>query len=355
MKGEIHGLISREQAWRMWRPYGERDVIVDDTLGDIITPTEAGLIYRGAEESDQEAILQRVPFNLRRYPAEKVARAIERHPNNDALEALLRQSYEKQRRYAALEREKVLENDHEYVRSLGAAALTLNSEYFLNYIDEDELMSRLFGPDGQPAFQYVPLTFVAYRRLLMLTGKFDLKVGADIPPYTDFAYGIISAPMGLAARSLEFASDTRPHEWVHAGIAGVELYDITNDVGEREPYSTSNASLMFEPTTEVGSDINDDYGDEGIAEGWVDTISKELMEVDPTLGQPFAGGYDHWVDKMRVIFNHFPAVYGAIARASLLEADPSNPDAKHEAVERMHEIADKESGKKGSLEYYFTE
>lgn len=41
MPGEIHGIISREDAWRMWQPYGER-VELDGTLDpDNITPFEA--------------------------------------------------------------------------------------------------------------------------------------------------------------------------------------------------------------------------------------------------------------------------------------------------------------------------
>lgn len=56
--GQIHGLISQEEARRMWKPYGER--VIDELDGsldpDKITPFEAVQVTWGADTRTQSAI-----------------------------------------------------------------------------------------------------------------------------------------------------------------------------------------------------------------------------------------------------------------------------------------------------------
>ena len=54
MAGEVHGIISREDAWRMWAPYGER--VIAELAGDLEPDTmnwvEAKMVVAGASDED---------------------------------------------------------------------------------------------------------------------------------------------------------------------------------------------------------------------------------------------------------------------------------------------------------------
>lgn len=359
--GQIHGIINREDAWRMWKPYDERGVSeLDGSLDiDAITPEEANCILWGSYE-----LVQNRAFNYwhderdereEREWTDGLAEQIQAGTVHPDLKQLLQTSHDRQQAYVERRRQEALRGEPGFVSSLKDAIGQLAHYGILTSAEINKTNDWLHGPDGTPALRYVPMSYLEY-------GRFVLKYDHEWPDLggtdgTDFRFGVLRSINEPARSQLGRRSHNRVHETVHGFMSGCEFQDITREDGWRHPEATVVGMLAYEPTTNV--DASDDYsrvtGME-ITEGWTDFTARVLMTIDPSLGtQQKVPGYSAWAMTAKDLWKKEPSVFRKLTETMLVEATVTNPSTKREAIEEMHEYADRRLGVTNALTTLFTE
>ncbi len=149
----------------------------------------------------------------------------------------------------------------------------------------------------------------------------------------------------------------RTHERVHADVEGAEIFDVTKVNGIRRPQETTVGHFSLLPEVEVtpSDDFNEVMNVE-LGEGFTEFIAEALVRVEPRLGKrlmPEKNAYTPWLVAAREIQQTDPELFAVITEAGLVEATPNRPDAKKEALMRMHAIADRRLGMPGALDVIF--
>lgn len=344
MKGEIHGIISREEAWRMWAPYGERGVVSGELNPDFLSPEEAIMITTGADDDTaweiysyfhEDGSAKRWHEELRDY--------VESGPEQGFMETIVDTN---NRQLAAVRaaRNEAFEGAVDYVKTLGSSVLQLAHEGFWTAQQADKIIGHLVAPDGLPYIQYTPLTKLESCRLALMYNNREPDI--SIMDTTDLQLGMIKSSRSMHSRTLSVTRHNRAHEWVHA-LSGAELYDITRDDGQRLPDAIVIGHFAAEPSTEIGDgNVYSEIANTEINEGWADYIALSLMDISPALGTPrdYESLYAKWAEITAGIRRNAPSVFRAITDAALAETNAHNPTAKREALARMHDIADHHYG-----------
>lgn|GEM_PF-6424572 len=349
MTGEIHGLISREEAWRMWRPYGQR-VELDGSIDPAaFTNEEALRVLRGADKDTQkEARMYWYSENDSR-PWHAGLADVDLG-NTPALVELFAASQKAQQKIAEQKRTQAIEGGLDFARKLGQGVMKLQQEGFLSAHQARDVETWIIAPDGLPYMQYTPMSQLEFARLaLKYYQEYPSFDGSD---WTDFSLGILHSTSGSYPQTTVHMQHNKVHESVHGSLSGLEIYDITREDGLRWPTATVVGTFAYEPTTEVMP--NDDFSaveNVEICEGWTDFIARELIRVEPTLGAELvvAKGYVEWAKIIGEFRAKDPNIYTAITDAMLVEASSANPDRKRQALVDMHQFADRRLGAPNSL------
>jgi len=355
MAGEIHGLISREHAWRMWGSFGERVALEGSLDPSNITPFEAVQVAWGADSETQGRIYNfyRNADN-RQYWLKGLPDKITQDPDPKLID-LLWESNEKQRKLAEQERQKAIEEGLAFVGLLSTAMTSLIQEDVLTPSEVKSTQEWMIGPDDLPYMQHTPMSQLEYARS-------GVKYDNETPDLmytdcTDFSLGIIRSALNLQGGSLDKKKRiyNKLHESIHANCSGVEIYDITREDGWRHPEATVISHFAYEPTVKIcaGDDFSKVENAE-VAEGWDDFITRELIRVEPRLGHPLGNAHGYpWAETNGRIKKDRPKLFRAITKAALVEATPNNPHAKREALADLHAYADNVLGQPNVLNELF--
>jgi hypothetical protein len=353
MSGEIHGLISREDAWRRWRPYGDRVDLHGSVTPDTLTNGEALQILLGADYDTQDRILDYWYDANDQRPWYAGISDVDLGAEPRLVDMLVA-SNEKQRQCAEQKRAKATDDGPAFAKKLGKGVVKLQRQGMLRPWHVDSIQSWLTAPDGLPYMQYTPMSQLEYARLAL---KYDNEVpSVKSSDCTDFYLGILRSTSGAVPKTDTFALHNRVHESVHGSLSGLEIYDITDDKGQRGPTATVVGTFAYEPSTEIVD--GDDYSDVENAElneGWTDFIARSLIHANSRLGKIYTDseGYDAWAKTMGTIYSQSPDLYLAITDAILTEATPNDPDSKRLAIADMHNYADRKLGAHNSLDTLF--
>lgn len=353
MVGEIHGVIDREQAWRMWKPYGERFDVSPEVDFQNLHPVEAAFIAYGACDGKAGGYIAYAIDQIRPsedYWLDNLQTIIRDGKATDMLRELLEQAYEDQVKKEQILRERVLNQQPEFLKLLAKAAFALTQEGMFTSDELEAIEGRLWAPDGQPCIEFCPMASMRYARFWKEKGSLEY------PPYTsgdaaDLSTGLIW--QSIETRHFKRKTHNKVHEHVHACIAGSEIYDVTREDGRRMPQATVVGHFAFEPTIKLIDD--GDYSDVKnceLNEGWTDYITALLMQHEPDLGRPLgprADGYFQWSERVRQLHMERPLIFREVTRAAMVEATREEPDAKREALARMHEVADRHFGMSEAL------
>lgn len=358
-KGEIHGVISRQDAWKMWKPYGER--IISDLDGTLdptaILPYEAVHIAAAATPTEQSAIYyEYYDENSKRNWVEDLHTTVAEGPSEQLAESLVEAHAAQQIKASKLRNKVINEGPKRAILFTQAAAKLVDDEVFTS--EQVALIETwVFAQDGTPYLQYTPMSKLEYARLSM---KYDLEApdlaSAD---NTDFAFGIYRNAFTQGISYRRTSNHNKVHEPVHGSFSGIEVHDITRVDGLRLPNATVVGHFAYEPTTEIiaGDDFSKVENCE-LNEGWTEFVARELVRVEPKLGtlMPNDGtGYDAWADKIGEFKKNTPKLFREITRVALVETTPGNPTANRDALRELHEYADATLGHKDSLTAIFAE
>lgn len=353
MAGEIHGIISREDAWRNWRPYGDRVELNGFIDADAFTNDDALQVVLGADEDTQSRIYDY--WHEKKDQRDCIEWLYDIYLQEEPrLIALLITSQVKQQQEVNQKRAEAIDGGLNFVNKLSTATRKLVASGLLSNVQAATIDSWLVAPDGLPYMQYTPMSQLEYARLAFKYDKEDVDLlGTDC---TDFSLGILRSAVTSNGHLETETSHNRVHESVHGSLSGVEIYDITREDGWRRPEATVVGAFTYEPTTAIMA--GDDLGaveNVEITEGWTDFIARQLIRVEPSLGRVVskAKGHGPWAKVIKDIHSKSPDVYVAVTDAMLVEATPVTPDAKRVAVREMHEFADRKLGVANSLNQLF--
>jgi hypothetical protein len=353
MAGEIHGVIDRDQTWRMWERYGERGAADGSWDPTNLSLMEVRRIILGASGKTHSELWRRYEWQDGRLWWDVVAEELCRNPNPDVLQ-ILADSNQEQLAYAAALREQALNEGPTYLRYMGGAALKLTHEGIFTPSQLDAIQSWLMGPDDLPRVQYTPMSHLEFaRHFIRYEGE---EPDISLVDCTNPALGIIESVYRLTARE-SHKTHNKVHEFVHAALHGLEAWDITRVDGWRHPQITVDGVSAYTPTTALGGGDFSDRENSEINEGWTGFITRELMRVEPNLGKVWEGdkgGYSEWSKTVGTLKKEHPDLFRAITDAIMVEASPANPTVKREALVSMHQYADRMLGK-GALSHLFLE
>jgi hypothetical protein len=358
--GKIHGLISRENAWEMWAPYGERVIPeLDGSLDpDNITPDEAVRITYYATDTLAGEIYEHVAGSLGDNDEWwfDVGTAVAQGPKSGLVKALVK-THRKQQRLAEEMRVSAINEGEEFVELVAGAAQKLVKAKILTAAQAELAESWLVGPDGKPYMQHTPMSQLEYLRYMQ---NYDHEAPDLYGGYaTVFMHGVITSTPSLRPDSKQVYIHNRVHETVHGSLAGTEIWDVTRDDGIRFSDATVVGHFASEPTTAVIA--GDDYSiceNTEVNEGFTDFLTWKLMGAEPKLGKPLkdtSDGYGAWADQIQKIRKSDRALYGCIAEASFIEAGRDSPNDKRRALTAMHEYADSKLGVANALTKLFTD
>jgi len=354
--GKIHGIISREEAWKMWPPYGER--VVGDLDGsfdaDTLTPSEVTAIAWGAHPQDRWDLYHELPLpdgvaSVYDDPdwIGTIVNGVVGKSSTRFLQ-LLEKSNSKQNKNMAEAREVTIARGPEYVRGFGEALVKIAEDGVISPSDAGMLRDRLTAPDGTPYMQYTPMTPLEARRIVKKwDGKEQTTVTTD---FIDFGHGVIVSGQ-CHSGEFEFTTHNRVHEHDHL-VSGVELYDVTMVDGVRMPAAQAVGHFNQEVTTVYSG--NDDYKAVKtfeLGEGWTDGLAVSLMKVDPELGRvhKWPDDYQKFTQITSALASASPDLRRVIQRAAIVDATPSDPFAKQDAFDAMNTIGDDYLGLPDSL------
>jgi hypothetical protein len=356
MAGEIHGIIDREQAWAMWKPYGERTKgeYDHDVHPETFTALEAAHIETGMSRDAWKNVSKQEFGEYAGYALSVYRNNLEELPKpSDNLIAWFTERQGEQTHEANRltdEWEKTADN---FLRLIGEGALLLCKDGTLTGQQADKVHYWLRDESGRPRVEYTPTTHLAEARRLR-----DYNVVMPMPrlsPTTSFSEGIISHPVKLGQGTHMGAN--RVHEHVHSGFAGAEFSDVTLDNGQRYP-APGIFGLYSWP---LSSAIDANYTYEGtkdgeLNEGITDYLSHRLMDAVPALGEySEKGQYQVWIDRVAKLRMNDSSLFRKIIDTYFVEATVANPTAKRDAVAEMHEYANKRMGKSDALTHLMTE
>lgn len=342
--GQLHGIISREDAWRMWAPYGERHLTLNSEL-DIYEASEEELksVYDGStiRVADRLANLGDAIDTAADGIAEEL---VEQYYD------LLQQSNVRQTERVVKKRERILDTEHDFVKTIERGVAGLAREGLFTREQAEKLQGWLWAPDGTPYVQHVPLTRLEYARLCF---QYDREYpSGNSENATFFVNGTTVSVHRLYKAARRAPVHGRVHETVHAMLSGLEIYDTTRVDGLRYPQASVIGTCVAPPTVEViaGSDAGSCDNSE-LNEGWTDLIARELMRVEPALGTPMekTEGYGEWATTMGRLAVDHPKLYRMITNATLLDVEEVGRDAKHGAIEDTKNYADKVLDEKDAL------
>ena len=357
MAGEIYRLITREDAWRMWKPYGER-IDIDGSLDiDNITPFEAESIFLGAS-ADTQVRAYRYFYDEIREDVEPwwadLRPLIAKGAPGELLDILL-ESHQIQQAKAEFLRQRAIERGSDLVRLLSQAAHLMAEEDTLTHAQADKVDEWLIAPDGTPFVQYTPMSKLELGRIEVALIN---KEPAEPMQYaTDLSTGTIWSVIGLSKTSVSYRRHNRVHESVHSNFAGLEVYDITQDDGRRSPRPTSQG--MYVENIPITPDRDNSYGDVDnaeVTEGWTEYIAIEAMRLVSALGRPLQGrqgGYEAWQQNVGELRKTYPELYRRITDAMFAESTPSQPNSKREVIADTKAYADMVLGTDDSLTKWF--
>jgi len=354
--GKIHGIISREEAWKMWPPYGER--VVGDLDGsfdaDTLTPSEVTSIVWGAHPQDRLDLYHELPLpdgvaSVYDDPdwIGTIVNGVVGKSSTRFLQ-LLEKSNSEQNKNMAEAREVTIARGPEYVKRFGEALVKVANEGDISPEDADTLRDRLTAPDGTPYMQYTPMTPLEARRIVK---KWDGIEQTTVPTdFIDFGHGVIVRGK-CHNDEFDYTTHNRVHEHGHL-VSGVELYDVTMEDGVRRPEATAVGHFHREVTTIYSA--NDDrkaVRTFELGEGWTDGFAISLMRVDPTIGKRYQGpgSYQEYTQITTAIASASPDLRRVIQRAAIVDATPSDPFAKQDAFDAMNTIGDDFFGLPDSL------
>lgn len=362
MAGQIHGLIDREQAWEMWKPYGERAYdLLDNTFeGASLRPVDASNIFYAASE-DARTTMEMDIFNedpafytaMGEYlgDGDQAKKESTHTPPSQFMEWLKMQ----QLTQVELAREaKDLSGPQggEFIQLLAKGALHLVKEQILKPAQLDKVMYWMTDNEGNPRVQYTPTTMLGAARR---SEELDHAVPRpNFPPSFEAGEGIIIQPICIDLR--EYMDTNKVHEHVHAMFSGMEIYDITRNDGYRSPAATAVGIFMEQPTTTVDGSFDYAGCENGEAnEGLTEYLAHVMMEGVPKLGiyydEPRA--YLDWKDKVAELNSNHRPLFEKLIDAMLVEATTQHPSAKRDALMDLREYADKILGKPDALTEYF--
>lgn len=360
MAGEIHGIIDREQAWAMWKPYGERETELSDNLRlDDINPVEAVHIISGADDEEVGACEE--TLNESDYEAfgkfeDEGHRGIER--SNLRMPREMTDCLRKQQ-ILQTERAKQLSVEwanhaNLFMKLLGKGASMLQRDGILLPDQVDRVNYWLTDESGQPRIEYIPTTKLGLARYVKNNGT-PMPV-PDLPASTNLGEGYIIHPVELGEEIRR--KHNRVHEHVHATFSGGEFYDITHDDGLRIPVATVVGLFAYEPSTAI-CDMHDysDVLNGEINEAVTDFLTRSMIDAVPQLGEYEKGSttYSEWAERIAKLRASQPGLFRKIIDTYFVDTTTLQPSAKRDALEEMHEYANKRMSAKNALTNYMTE
>jgi len=358
MAGEIHGIISREDAGRMWKPYGER--VIDELDGlldpDNITPMEAVNVTLGSNPDMQWKIKGKVDPERTNPKWFAQVKTIAEKGIDEEFVKLLVESNDYQNAAVAVERREAIDKGPQFIECIAKTVIALAEKGVWTPRQAEAIIERFYGPDGLPYMQYTPMTQLQFARFCLEVEKEEPSENFGDAP--DFRFGIIHSAHRLHPACIRVGKHIKVHELVHAFVVGTEIYDVTRVDGMRYPQATVVGNFALEPTVEIGAgDDHSDIENSEIDEGWSDNVAQVLMLATKGLKsyalRPGANSYTPFVKSMRGVMKERPKVAAEITRSALVITTPDQPDAKREVMARMHHVADKEYGIPNALDAIF--
>lgn len=351
-EGQIHGIISRDEAWERWKPYGERCVLNVPIDPSTFTPDDIVTVVYAASPDVQGRI-----YGLYYDETEDThfLDGLRRHADEQGLAGefgdLVISSHQAQETKAAKLHAKLLDQEPEFIDQMGAAIAELGRRGLFTPAQVDNINNRFIAPDGSPFFEAVPMTALHAKRLDRQL--LDAEQVCEPAASTNYATGAVVLP--IYQQGLTEYRVNRLHERVHSDVEGSEIHLITFDNGTTLPDATAVGHFNYDPQIEIApSDELDVVRDVELGEGWTQFVANQMVEVDPRLGRSEREAeYGDWARRVGEI-QQYPEVFRAVTDAALAEVTPANPDAKQAALSRMHEIADREFGTPGSLTQLMT-
>lgn len=361
MAGEIHGIISRDQAWEHWQPYGERAIgLLDSSLNiDSVTSPEVAAVAIGASQADLYELMGELeaavdPKTLAAYPNwfAAVSDGLALGAPGNFLDIIDR-SNKTQREQVAVARQRAIDNGEFFVARL-SNALSLAADH--GYVPEEAvatMQARLYADDGTPYFQVTHMTPLEATRLEQ--AQIGSIADPRMPDSLDYGLGIAQI-IHRDYFSPGSEQHNPCHELVH-GMAGAEIFDVTYDNGRRQPQSTAVGHFQAPPTTLplAGYDLSHVETVE-LGEGWTDKLSRLLMAIDPALGRPIANDtYERYISVTEAVCRLSSDIAAAVLDAAIVDASPERPTAKQAALTSMNTLVDERLGITGALGRAFME
>jgi hypothetical protein len=362
MAGEIHGVISRQEAWSRWRPYGERsrlDSPLDSEIDpDSLSPEDVLAITEHADFDTRDQIYWELPDDESQADdyQENLVRHVRRRGLTGRMPGLVLATHRRQERQARIWREQLLDEEPSRLVRIRNAVSELTKDGLISRSQADEINERCIAPDGEPLFEPTAMSALHVRR-------WDEELRGVVPVAypeagTDFHHGAAVFVANDEPQNHPHFRHNRVHEGVHCFIQGSELYDITDSNGVRTPQATVVGTFNLMPSTEVADPCDlSEVSDVELGEGLTEFVTRALVGVDGRLGRLLPesrdsryGSFSRAASRLQ---RRHPTVFREALDASIVEATPDDPYAKRSALRRMHEVADREMGMPNALDTIF--
>lgn len=250
---------------------------------------------------------------------------------------------------------------------LKEALTKLLKKGFFTRQEVEKMDQWLFAPDGNPYFQYAPMSRIELMRWLAQRDGSNLPIGMSHG--TDFTSGIIFSCIRDEPIDRAMSLGSRIHESVHGHLSGIEAYEIQRKDGKRLPVATAVGLMATEPERSLSPGAGTDYStekDSAASEGLIEYITQQLCRVKPSLLQEphrsFAaqgpnalrdqsGPYQTWCNRIQKLRVKSEPVFQAMMDAFLTEASKNQPTAKRDSIAAMHQSADATLGMSDAIQH----